>query len=80
MQGVFVQGARPKFKKTLREDIATMPEQVRLEATSFFGNEYDGPLTEAPAGTYTVVGPDPHRKRDWYATITVGTSGELSIA
>ena len=43
---------------------------VALEATSMFGDEYGGPLDDAPDGTYTVVGPDPHRDRKWYATIT----------
>jgi hypothetical protein len=34
-----------------------------------FGNEYDGPVTEAPDGTYTFVGPDPYNKRTFYGNI-----------
>ncbi len=68
MQGVFDNyGARFKTKKALKENVLN----AILEATSFFGNEYDGPVKEAPDGRYFVVGPDPYTKRSWYATITV---------
>ncbi len=46
-------------------------EDISLEATSIFGDEYGGPLSDAPMGTYTVVGPDPHTSRKWYANIIV---------
>lgn len=43
---------------------------VVLEATSMFGNEYDGSLENAPkASAFYVVGPDPRTSRKWYATI-----------
>lgn len=71
MQGLFVEGRRPKSKKAVREAIATNPARVRLEATSWFGNEYDGPVEDAPAGEYHIVGPDPHTDRRFYGTITV---------
>ena len=76
MQGLWIDGDRPKTKKAVREvilngDLSTLS----LEATSFFGNEYDGPLEYAPDGTYYVVGPDPHTKRTWYASITVQNEG-----
>lgn len=58
-------------KKGLRAAIAANPSRVVLIATSVFGNEYRGRLSEAPAGTYYVVGPDAYRDRSWYATITV---------
>ena len=66
-----MQGIHPRMatKKALRETVAA-GEWVALEATSMFGDEYGGPLDDAPDGTYTVVGPDPHRDRKWYATIT----------
>jgi hypothetical protein len=65
MQGVF---PRFKSKKMLREAIAA-GSPVQLEATSVFGNEYDGDLESAPDGDYYVVGPDPHTNRKWYAKI-----------
>lgn len=71
MQGVFVQGQRPKTKKELKALIATVPHDVSLQATSIIGNEYGGPITEAPDGTYDVVGPDPYTSRKWYANILV---------
>jgi hypothetical protein len=72
MQGVFVNGERPRTKKELSGFIgAGNTRDVSLEATSLFGNEYDGPLCNAPDGSYHVVGPDPYTKRSWYATITV---------
>lgn len=72
MQGIYVGGSRAKTKKALKEAVAQDPSSVRLEATSVFGNEYDGPLDEAPDGQYYVVGPDPYNKRNWYATLRIG--------
>jgi hypothetical protein len=72
MQGCFVNGARPRYTKDLKAAVAETPESVSIEATSWFGNEYDGPLADAPEGSYAIVGPDPERLRNWYATITVG--------
>ncbi len=70
------QGVFPRFptKKAMKEAIASDPSSVSLEATSVFGNEYGGLVSEAPDGTYTVVGPDPYTNRKWYANIVV--SGE----
>lgn len=66
-----MQGIHPRFpsKKALREAVAA-GSWVSLEATSLFGNEYDGALEDAPDNTYTVVGPDPYTNRKWYASIT----------
>ena len=48
-----------------------LPISVAVEATSWFGNEYDGPASEMPEGVPVyVVGPDPHRRRNWYAVLT----------
>jgi hypothetical protein len=74
MQGVF---PRFKSKKLLREAVAA-GSPVQLEATSMFGNEYDGDLEHAPDGAYYVVGPDPYRDRKWYATVTV-RGGKVSV-
>ena len=75
MQGIFVNGRRPKSKKEVKEAVAANPLRVRIEATSVFGNEYDGVLTSAPNGSYTFVGPDPHTSRKFYGTITVSERG-----
>ena len=72
MQGIFIRGRRPDSKKQVREAVRDNPETVELEATSLFGNEYGGPITEAPAGRYDFVGPDPYTKRNFYGNITVG--------
>jgi len=67
MQGLYVDGVRPKSKKQVKE---TPPEEVRIEATSLFGNEYDGPLSNLPIGTtITYVGPDPYTSRRFYGSI-----------
>lgn len=78
-QGAFVGYSRPKTKKALREAVAADPSEVRLEATSMFGNEYDGSLSDAPTGqTFYVVGPDPYTKRSWYAQVSWdGTKGRV---
>jgi hypothetical protein len=66
-QGIFISGVRPKSKKEVIETVKTNPEKVYLEATSFFGNEYDGPVIEMPENKMVfVVGPDPARKRNFY--------------
>lgn len=71
-QGIFLKDyTRPKFGKTAIEAIKEDPSTVYLEATSFFGNEYEGPVSEMPENkTVYVVGPDPERKRNWYINIT----------
>lgn len=75
MQGVFLNGARPKSKKQVREAVAA-GQRVRIEATSWFGDEYDGPL-DGYEGTKPIyfVGPDPYTKRSFYGQITRGKDG-----
>lgn len=71
MQGIWLYlGKRPKSKKQVKEAIASDPSSVALEATSRFGNEYGGNITEAPDGNYHFVGPDPYTSRKFYGTIT----------
>ncbi len=55
-------------KKALTEAVKA-GRVTYLEATSVFGNEYDGPVSGAPDGTYYVVGPDPYKSRKWYAQV-----------
>lgn len=66
MQGIFINGSRPKTKKALREQLERInnylsnsdeypqgapnsddPYSVVIEATSWFGNEFDGSLAKA---------------------------------
>lgn len=68
-QGVWSDdGTRFASKKALGESVKA-GQIVFLEATSVFGNEYDGALDHAPDGTYYVVGPDPYKSRKWYAQV-----------
>ena len=69
-QGVFVNGARPKTKKVIKEALLA-GDEVALEATSMFGNEYGGLVAEAPDGTYTFVGPDPYNARNFFGNFVV---------
>ncbi len=94
MQGVFINGSRPKFKKDVKEyidgvnlweehggdpEVESVFPDVRdpyglvIEATSMFGNEFDGSLAEAVRtghhGPFYIVGPDPHTKRNWYLNL-----------
>lgn len=75
MQGIFVNFDRPKSKKAVKEAIASDPSRVSLEATSMFGNEYNGPVSDAPVGRYAFVGPDPFTSRKFYGTITITPNG-----
>lgn len=76
-QGIFVNGQRPKSKKAVREAVQA-GERVSLEATSWFGNEYDGPVCEAPDGTYFFVGPDPERSRNFFGQVIV-KAGKVTV-
>jgi hypothetical protein len=79
MQGVFSNYERVPTKKALKEALQTEPEHVELEATSLFGNEFGGPVLEMPEGKrVAVVGPDPYKKRNWYATLE-RTGNEVKV-
>lgn len=55
-------GAPYKTKKALKESVGRSLDYIE---TSLFGAEYKGD------GNYTVVGPDPYRARNWFATVSV---------
>jgi len=77
MQSVYSRnGTRFKTKKSLKEAAASK-SYIGLEATSLFGNEYDGDVQDAPDGTYTVVGPSP-TVRVWYANI-IKSQGKVVV-
>lgn len=70
MQGIFINYNRPKSKKSIKEALRDLPASVSIEATSLFGNEYDGPAIEMPEAHWIYfVGPDPSRKRNFYGRI-----------
>lgn len=70
MQGIFVHHSRPASKKLIKEALQSDPASVYIEATSLFGNEYDGPASNLPVGQrIAFVGPDPERSRKFYGTI-----------
>lgn len=76
MQGIYISYNRPRSKKQIKEQIASDPSKVTIEATSAFGNEYDGPADKLPEGTVvTFVGPDPFTKRNFYGTLKRTTKG-----
>jgi len=79
MQGIFVNGRRPTSKAAVKR-AAAAGESVALEATSMFGNEYDGPIERAPVGTYYFVGPDPYVKRSFYGTVKVAAAGSVRVS
>lgn len=70
MQGIYLNYERPKSKAAIKRAVIDGHPAVNIEATSMFGNEYDGPLREAPDGDYHFVGPCPHTSRKFYGTIT----------
>jgi len=72
MQGLYVNWERPASKVAVKRHLAERPDGggINIEATSFFGNEYDGPVVDMPDGTVHFVGPDPHTSRKFYGTLT----------
>lgn len=69
MDGIFINGQRPKSKKAVKEAIATAPETVLVECTSMFPG-FGGYVTQLPDGKrIDFVGPDPYTKRNFYGTI-----------
>ena len=68
-QGIWSDDNTRFASKKALTDAVKAGHTTYLEATSVFGNEYDGPLRQAPDGAYYVVGPDPYKSRKWYAQI-----------
>lgn len=78
MQGIYVNRRRPTSKKQVKEAVAANPRSVQIEATSLFGNEFDGLVSDAPDGTYLFVGPDPYTARKFYGKI-VKRAGKVTV-
>lgn len=63
-------GVFPQYptKKALR-DAAKAGVPFTLSSTSMFGG-FSGSVRDLPENmVFTVVGPDPHTKRNWYANV-----------
>lgn len=76
VQGIWLDNARPKSKKAVREAIAANPSTVYVEAVSFFGNDWSGPVSDLAVGQgITFVGPDPARARNFFGRIIRTPSG-----
>lgn len=72
MQGIYIEGRRPRSKKEIKQWLATRPDKVVAEATSMFGDEETGPIAWLPVGTkIEFVGPDPYKSRRFYGTIII---------
>jgi hypothetical protein len=81
MQGLYLNYSRPASKKAIKDSVAAhgISAPIGIEATSLFGNEYDGPLSDAPVGSYHFVGPDPYTSRKFYGTLTVTAEGTVTV-
>ena len=81
MQGIYINYNRPKSKKEVIAAVKANPKTVSLEATSLFGSEYNGPITEMPVNKMVfVVGPDPYTARNFYLNITRKEDGTFKVA
>lgn len=61
-----------KTKKALREYIAQRPDEVHLEDTSAFNNRGVLRGIDNLTDMDVIVGPNPWRARNWYASIRNG--------
>jgi hypothetical protein len=83
MQGLFVRSEthgwhRPASKREVVQALASSLNNVRVEATSFFGNEPEGrviDLMDSAPHKIAVVGPDPHKRRNFYGTLNITRQG-----
>lgn len=67
----------PTSKKEVRETVAKEPERVKVIATSLYGGEHNGRITDMPIGKQAAfAGPDVHVSRKFYGTIK-WVSGKL---
>jgi hypothetical protein len=71
MQGIYLiedgKWRRPRSKKEIK---GWNPREIVIEATSVFGDEWEGPASLMPGDRRMYfVGPDPYRSRRFYGTI-----------
>lgn len=72
-------GNRIKTKKRLKELLVADPKSVRFDKTALFDGAGTVTVAElSPGTTLSVVGPDPFRKRSWYASVQV-VNGKVTV-
>jgi len=70
MDGIFINGKRPKSKKDIKDALLTAPHTVVIESTSMFGG-FGGSALDMPEGIeIAFVGPDPYTRRSFYGTLS----------
>jgi len=78
--GAYWTGAK-KTKGALKEALKADPSSVTLYSTSMMGPQFDNSADKLEEGVeFCVVGPDPHRKRDWYATVKKNAKGQVTCS
>jgi len=83
MDGLFIDGRRPKSKKAVKDVIAEGGiDRIEVESTSLFSSDGGGSLAEILAAGKKVafVGPDPYTKRSFYGTIALGKTGKVTVS
>ena len=71
-----VNGEPITTKKALKAAIIDNAESVYFYDTSEFGPRFSGIVSGMPNNaSLQVVGPDPYRNRQWYASITCSAKG-----
>lgn len=76
--GVYIDGKAPKTKKELKAAVADDPQRVRFYSTSALHPRSSYTLDALTAGIkLSIVGPDPHQKRSWYATVERLSTGKV---
>lgn len=57
-------------KKNLKDQVLANPAKVQFYGTSPLGPQWSGAVSLLPEGLIlSVVGPDPYKKRDWFASV-----------
>ena len=75
--GIYANGVRPKTKKALKES-AKNGETIEIECTSMFGG-FSGNVKNSNGEVFTVVGPCPYTKRNWYANVQLQPNGTIKV-
>lgn len=80
--GAYINGARPKSKKALKDALKDAPATVTFDRTSVIGpGSVGGPIKgdALPEGDIlSVTGPDPYTSRKWYASVKLNGKGGIS--
>lgn len=58
-----------KTKKALRETLASAPDKILVVTFGLGGHSPVAPGDMVAGTRYQVAGPDPERRRNWYATL-----------